>query len=316
MTTFFDILIIIMILLGAYILRVNGFIKNLVTFVLIYIASIVSSIVSTILFNLLYKVLPFLNLIGRAQGIKIINVFFWRGVFFFIIFALIIVVVRKILYETNVYKKLEPDASTSGLINTALAFVVGLAAMVVITFDMTIILMFPMFGLKSFSNSTVQNILVKNTPILYSINSNYYENEKYAINRLSKDDNTKEGYVDVGNDILRNMRKTGFLDSSIIKYLNSNNKLVGTREEDIRISNDTSEDTSSNSSSDNNSNSNKKGQSKDAKSNSNTDLSDDDLDDLTDDDLSEDNVLDDNPNGDLIDDTGYDSDIDKLFNDF
>ena len=117
MAIVFDILIILLILAGAVILRASGFIKNVISFVLVYVASIIASLLSNVIFNLLYKDLPFMNLIGKAEGIKIINVFFWRSVFFFLIFAIIVIVVRKIFSVLKIDEKLDNSLILTGIIN-------------------------------------------------------------------------------------------------------------------------------------------------------------------------------------------------------
>ena len=226
MEILFDILIVLFILVGAFIMKAEGFFKNVVNFILLYLASLLSSIFSTMLYNAFYKSLPFINLIGKSQGIKIINVFLWRSIFFILIFSLIVVLVRQILSKTHIDEKLEDDISTSGILSMVLSFIVSFASMVIIIFNLTIIFMFPMFGLKPLANSKVQNAIVKNIPILYKANANFYANEKYALNRLNKKYNTADNYINVSDDIIDNMVYTEFLTTDMIEYFEDNDMLL------------------------------------------------------------------------------------------
>ena len=73
-----DILILLVILLGAYFGYVNGFLKQLSDTIILYVSMILSSLISKIISNLIYGFVPFLNFTGKAQGLKSINVIFYR----------------------------------------------------------------------------------------------------------------------------------------------------------------------------------------------------------------------------------------------
>ena len=251
---------------------------------LIYlVTSILAGFISDKLIGILYKFLPFLNFVGKSEGIKVINVIFWKLALYLILMLFFVIVIKKILLKTSLEDKIIDSEISSGTISKILGVVISFAAGIIITFNVCLILLTPNLNLKSVSKSKLTKIVMEKTPILSKMNANLYENEKWIINRLNEKDNTKDGFKTVNEEIISHVKETKLVKDNIIKELEDKDKLVGTRTEKQKKEEKEEETTEKNTEKDNSDNS-------DDSSNDDENIednSDSEMDDTSGDDLGE-----------------------------
>ena len=96
-----DVIIVILIILGAVIGFKNGAIKEGVKFVGIIVIAIVAFAFKDDLMVLLYENLPFYNFFGIIRGLSAVNILLYQMVAFLIIFAALTFVLRVLLVITG-----------------------------------------------------------------------------------------------------------------------------------------------------------------------------------------------------------------------
>ncbi len=224
-----DVIIIVLFLCGAYLGYQSGFIKQINDFIILFIFSLLAGKLSDLLLGFLYKYLPFLNFSGKSEGLKSINIIFWKLVLFVLILMILISIIRKIYVKTRLENKINDTILDANLISKILGAVLSVPLMVILFFDVILILLSPNFNLRILNDSKLADTIMTKTPILASANANLYNNQKYIIERINESDNDLSGYKDVNNDIIDNMIDTNLIDEDTIKYLKDNKKLVGKR---------------------------------------------------------------------------------------
>ena len=96
-----DLIIILMILMGAVVGFKNGVIKTTTRFVGLFVVIILSFILKDKLMILMYENLPFFDFFGLIKGIDAINILFYQLVSFLIIFAAFMFVLKVLLVITG-----------------------------------------------------------------------------------------------------------------------------------------------------------------------------------------------------------------------
>lgn len=322
-----DIIIVLIIIFGIYIGWQHGIIKQISDLIILMFASFISGKISDKLFGLLYKYLPFLNFKGKAEGLKSINIIFWKIMLYLACILLIIYIISVIFKKTKLEEKISNSMVEAGGLSKILGAVLSIPLTLLLIFNLSLILLSPNFNLKVIASSKLSSLVLKKTPVLSRQNINLYSNQIYIIKRINEEDNTYENYETVNEDIINNILQTKLVSNEIIEELKNDNKLVGTRKENVQ--DNTEDDNNSDSSDNKNSNKNNNGNNNDDDDNDvPTDDSSDNYDDSSDDtsDSSdgydeddsniEDNIdVDDEPIEDDVDDFGDMDDFDDDFGD-
>ena len=233
----------------------EGALRQVVNLLIYFISSVIAGFISDITVGFLYSYLPFLNFIGKSEGLKAINIIFWKLVIYALMVFGLVFLIKKLLLKTKIEDKLIDNEVMAGTTSKILGAVLSLLVAVVISFNVCLILLSPNLNLKSVNSSKLVKLVMKNTPVLSKMNGNLYKNESWIINRINKDDNTVDGFKDVNDDIVSHMSETNLINKNIISSLESKDKLVGTRkdkskneekqeekQEDTKIEEDTTED--------------------------------------------------------------------------
>ena len=228
---FGNVIVVLILLFFIYIGYKDGAIRSLSNLLIYLVTSILAGFISDKLIGILYKFLPFLNFVGKSEGIKVINIIFWKLALYLILMLFFVIVIKKILLKTSLEDKIIDSEISSGTISKILGVVISFAAGIIITFNVCLILLTPNLNLKSVSKSKLTKIVMEKTPILSKMNANLYENEKWIINRLNEKDNTKDGFETVNEEIISHVKETKLVKDDIIKELEDKDKLVGTRTE-------------------------------------------------------------------------------------
>ena len=156
-----------------------------------------------------------------------------------------------------------------------LGSIVGIIFMFIFMYNVLILALSPNFNLKFVKNSSISNKIMENIFIVSNRNKDVYKCSKYAIDKINSEDNNKENFSMLNDEIVENIKENELISEDKIAKLEEKNKLIGTKSE------------------------NKKKTPSDKK-----DDSDDD--DIDDDDNSDDDYIDDSDDDDYIDDSDSD----------
>lgn len=247
-----NIVVIALLLFGVYLGYQRGLLKELTDFLILFLSSLLSGKLSDILVGLLYKYIPFLNFNGKSEGLKSINIIFWKLVLYLLLLVVIIFIFNKIVNKTKLSSKILDSMVETNLITRVLGALVSVPLILTFIFNISLILSSPNFNFVSMNNSKLVYVIMTKTPVLSRENMNLYANERYAIKRINEEDNTILNYKNVNDDIIKYMLKTKLINDDKMKDLEKLNKLLGTRKEkdsskDNNESNDDTENLNSSS---------------------------------------------------------------------
>ena len=234
---FIDLILILIALAGIYIGWCAGVFKSLVDSILFFVSTLIASLVSKIATGYLYQMLPFLNFSGKSQGIKSINIIFWRVVIHLLILLLIIYIFNKISTKIKLKEKLINSMVEINFISRIFGVILYIPVIIVFLYNALLVLHLPNFNFVSMHESKFAGIIMQKTPILASYNSSLYESEKYAVTMLNEE-NTEETYSQINDSILENLVENNLISSDKAEELKDANKLLGKRTNKVDNDND------------------------------------------------------------------------------
>lgn len=161
-----DLIIILMIIMGAIVGFKNGAIKEGTKFIGLLVIIILSFILKDKLMVIMYENLPFFDFFGLIKGIDAINILFYQLISFLIIFSAFMFVLRVLLVVTGLIEWLLKLTIFLSIPSKFIGLVVGALEYYVYLFVVLYILNMPIFGLTLISESKFGTVMLENTPIL------------------------------------------------------------------------------------------------------------------------------------------------------
>ena len=166
MITIIDSITIILLIFGAVIGFKKGVIKSAVSFfgtlLVIFLAMALKDPIS----QFMYMHFPFFNFSGALAGVTVLNIIIYEAISFFIVFSVLEVLLKVVLFATGIIEKLLNLTIIFGLFSKILGLIFGFI-------EYYIIIFVALFILSNFSNlnpmieeSVVANKILMNTPIL------------------------------------------------------------------------------------------------------------------------------------------------------
>lgn len=164
-----DILILIFLGFGALIGFKRGFTRQLVSFLGIFVILILSFVLKNPISVFMYNNLPFFNFGGIFKDITILNILVYEVISFFIVFFLLSIVFRFILFLTKGFEKILTFTIILGIPSKILGAILGVLQHVVYVFIVMYILSLPTFNIGIVKEAKIGNGILHNTPILTSV---------------------------------------------------------------------------------------------------------------------------------------------------
>lgn len=161
-----DIIIVLMIIMGAIVGFKNGAIKEGTKFIGLFVVIVLAFILKDKLMVLMYENLPFFDFFGLIKGLDAINILFYQLVSFLIIFAALMFVLKVLLVVTGLIEWLLKMTIFLSIPSKIIGLVVGALEYYVYLFIVLYILNMPIFGLTLISESEFGTAILKNTPVL------------------------------------------------------------------------------------------------------------------------------------------------------
>ena len=161
-----DVIIVLMIIMGAIVGFKNGAIKTGTKFIGLFAIIIISFILKDKLMVLLYENMPFFDFFGIIKGIDAINVLLYQLISFLVIFAAFMFVLKVLLVVTGFVEWLLKMTIFLSIPSKILGIFVGMLEYYVYLFIILYILNMPIFGLTLVSESKMGTFMLENTPIL------------------------------------------------------------------------------------------------------------------------------------------------------
>lgn len=180
MVSIIDSIIIILLLLGAVVGFKAGVIKSAVSFLGTLLIIFLSFKLKNPISELMYMHLPFFNFSGELAGVSVFNVLIYEGLAFLIVFAVLEVLLKIVVFASGILESILRLTIVFGLFSKILGLIFGFIEYYIIVFA-------GVFMLNCFSNtaplvsqSSLATNILNNTPVL----TKYFEEPKKAVDEI------------------------------------------------------------------------------------------------------------------------------------
>lgn len=161
-----DIIIILMVILGAVIGFKDGFIKRTTSFLGTFLVFVVAFMLKNPLSVVMYENLPFFKFGGLIKGIDIINILIYELLAFIIVAVALSFVLKVLITVTGLIEKLLKMTVFLSIPSKILGIFVGAIEYYVYVFLVLVFLNLPAFNIEIVRESEFANKVLNETPIL------------------------------------------------------------------------------------------------------------------------------------------------------
>lgn len=164
-----DVAIFLVLILGAIVGFKQGAIKTLAKLIGTFGAVVLAFYLKNPISVLLYTHLPFFKFQGIFSGVSVLNILLYEAIAYLVVFAILNIVFKTIIFFTGIIEKLLNLTIILGLASKLLGIVVGLVQAYLIIF--VVIFCYDKYALfnEVKIESKMPNIILKETPILSGI---------------------------------------------------------------------------------------------------------------------------------------------------
>ena len=219
-----DIIIILIIGLGAIVGFREGVIKRTTSIVGLVLVIILSFTLKNYLSVFFYENLPFFNLWGVFKGIQVLNVVFYEMLAFLIISSVLMIAYKIILGITGIIEKILKATIILSIPSKILGFFIGIFEYYIWVYLFIFVLTLPVFNIKEIYESKTAMFIITETPILSKYTGKTLDiyNDLYSIidNRENK---TNE---QVNEEAMKLMLEYDIITTDSARKLINNNKVL------------------------------------------------------------------------------------------
>lgn len=218
-----DIIILILLALGAVAGFKAGVIKKLTDFIGLFAVVIFSFYLKNYLSVIMYENLPFFELGGKIKGIDVINILIYEVIAFVIVFSLLLLVLKLLLMITGLIEKILKATIILSIPSKIFGLFVGIIEMYVYIFIILVILSLPIFKNNFFKDSKVTDFMLYKTPILSEKTDDVLEiyDDVYNIINSGEEKNNEE----INTEVLKLLLDRDVITRSSARRLVKKNKL-------------------------------------------------------------------------------------------
>lgn len=161
-----DIIIVLMIILGAVVGFKQGFIKKTTSFLGTFLVIVIAYSLKNPISVLMYENLPFFNLGGIIKGIGVINILVYELLAFLVVACALMFILKIIIGLTGIVEKLLKMTIFLSIPSKILGIFVGALEHYVYIFLILVFLNLPLFNISIVKESDYANKILNNTPVL------------------------------------------------------------------------------------------------------------------------------------------------------
>lgn len=234
MGTTIDIIIVLVLLMGAIVGFKRGVIKSAVTFIGAIVVIILAFYLKNPLSKLMYTYLPFFNFAGDFEGLTVLNIVIYEALAFVIVYVILMSILQILISVTGVIEKVLNFTIVLGIPSKLLGALFGFFETYLFVFVALFLLSQIPITNTYMKDSFLAEKIANSSPILSGISENYYQafeeiisikdqniHDKNEYNRQSLDILLKYDIVDV--DSAKDLIDSGKLsienaDSILSKY--------------------------------------------------------------------------------------------------
>ena len=222
MSAIIDIILILVLVMGAIVGFKRGVIKSATMFIGAIIVIVLAYSLKNPVSKILYSFLPFFNFAGDFAGLTTLNIIIYEAIAFVLVYVLLMAILQIIIKITGVFETILNFTIILGIPSKLLGAVFGF-------FEAYLFLFVAIFLLNQIpatneivTESTFASKIASSSPILSNITSSYYDAFEEIISIKDQNRNDKEEYNRKCLDILL---KYGIVDISSAEELIQSGKL-------------------------------------------------------------------------------------------
>ncbi len=175
-----DVVIILLIVMGAAMGFKRGFTRELVGFIGFIVVVIASFALKNTVSVWMYEYLPFFSYGGVFKGVSVINILIYEVVAFIVVFIVLQILLKVLLFITGIFEKILDFTIILGVFSKILGAILGAAEYFIYVFIILYILSLPIFDFNFLNDSKYKDSILNNTPIL----SGYIDNSLVVIDEF------------------------------------------------------------------------------------------------------------------------------------
>ena len=220
MGTTIDIIIVLILLMGAVVGFKRGVIKSAVTFIGAIVVIILAFYLKNPVSKLMYTYLPFFNFAGDFEGLTVLNIVIYEALAFVIVYVILMSILQILISVTGVIEKVLNFTIVLGIPSKLLGALFGFFETYLFVFVALFLLSQIPVTNAYIKDSFAADKIANSSPILSGISENYYKafeeiisikdqniHDKNEYNRQSLDILLKYDIVDV--DSARDLIESG-----------------------------------------------------------------------------------------------------------
>jgi uncharacterized membrane protein required for colicin V production len=225
MINIFDIGIILLFLMFIITGFKTGVIRELVSLVGIVVVFIISYMFKGVVGNTLCLILPFFKFSGVLEGLSTINILLYQVIAFIILFSILLGLYAVLIKISKLLQKLVNLTIILWLPSKLLGAVVSFIKGYIVLFVVMLLLMIPLGNQSIFTESSIVNMMLYNTPVLSNSTSSLTSSFSEIYNLGEKVSNKEISTNDANLETINIMLKYNVVDKSTITRLVSLGKL-------------------------------------------------------------------------------------------
>ena len=225
MLNIFDVGIILLLIMFFIVGFKNGVIRELFALVGIILVFMLSFALKGIVGNFLCLILPFFKITGVIEGFSVINILIYQAIGFILVFGILLTIYEFILRISRFVQKLVNLTIILIIPYNILGGIVGIIKGWIVLFAVFIVLMIPLRNYSIFTDSTLINKILYNTPVLSDYTSSFTNSVEEIYDLGVKVSNKEISTNEANLETLDIMLKHNVVDKSTVEKLINQNKL-------------------------------------------------------------------------------------------
>lgn len=221
-----DIIIVVIIILGALIGFKRGILKQGLVTIGIELVIILSFVMKNPISSFMYQNFPFFSFNGLYENISVLNILLYEVTAFALVFSILSTILLIFIRISKSFDKILKLTFLFSLPSRILGAILGACELYLIVFIGLFIMMQPMFELSNndfFKDSKLKDIVLENTPFI----SGYIKPTMEAIEDIEKLVEDKDKYSDkeFNCEVTNIMVKNKVIEKKSLDYLYDSGKL-------------------------------------------------------------------------------------------
>ena len=224
MNNIIDIVILLLICLGAIIGFKHGAIRRLTTFVGTFVIAVIAFKFKNNLSVLMYENLPFFRFGGVIKGVEVLNILLYELLAFVLIFLALTLILRVLIVISGLIEKIIKMAIFLSLPSKILGIFVGAFEWYIYVFLILVVVSIPIFDLKTYiDDSKLATYMLDETPILSPMAKT--TTDTYTEVYTTIKDSKNEDSIIVNDKVVRVLMKNEIVTKESIEKLVNRGKI-------------------------------------------------------------------------------------------